>query len=64
MEKFVLKMRGEDGHRMLSVRLPERIVVQIEQYSAKVDISRNRLIGLLLAYALENTIISDNPDPK
>ncbi|MBP3493112.1 MAG: CopG family transcriptional regulator [Oscillospiraceae bacterium] len=51
--------KGEDGHRVFSVRLPEETVVRLDKFAAQSGRSRNELIGMFLNYALEHCKISD-----
>ncbi|MGN0136712.1 ribbon-helix-helix protein, CopG family [Anaerotignum sp.] len=53
------KPRGEDGHKVFSIRIKDEIVTQLEEICAKTGYSRNELIGLLLEYALENCEVED-----
>ena len=46
--------RREDGYRTFSVRLRESMVSQMDDISRETGRSRNELIGLFLAYALEH----------
>lgn len=50
----IKRPRGEDGYRTFSVRLRESIVSQMDEISRETGRSRNELIGLFLAYALEH----------
>lgn len=53
------KPRGEDGHKVFSIRIKDEIVTQLEEICAKTGYSRNELIGLLLEYSLENCEVED-----
>ncbi len=50
----IKRPRGEDGYRTFSVRLRESMVNQMDDISRETGRSRNELIGLFLAYALEH----------
>lgn len=54
------KPKGEDGHKVFSIRVKDEIVTEIEQICAKTGHSRNELIGIFLEYALKNCEIEDN----
>lgn len=59
-EKLVIRpkrLKGEDGYKVFSIRIKERIVTQIDEISGKTDRSRNELIGLFLEYALDHCIV-------
>lgn len=53
------KPKGEDGHKVFSIRVKEEIVIQIDSISAKTGRSRNELIGMLLEYAISHCIIEN-----
>ena len=51
--------RGEDGHRIISVRLRDDILQELEELSAQTNSSRNELINRLLKSALQNVTVED-----
>lgn len=53
------KAKGEDGYKVLSIRIKEELVTQIDNIAAKTGHSRNELIGTFLAYALEKCIVEE-----
>ncbi len=53
------KQRGEDGHKVFSIRVKEELVVQIDAISNKTGRSRNELINRLLEYAVAHCIIEE-----
>lgn len=61
-EKLIVKPKkpkGEDGHKVFSIRVKDEIVMQLEEISARTGRSRNELIGMLLEYALENCEVEE-----
>ena len=46
--------KGEDGHKVVSVRMKEETLAQLEVLSTKTNRSRNELINILLIEALNN----------
>ena len=44
--------KGEDGYKIVSVRMKEELVDQLDDLSAKTNRSRNELINLLLREAI------------
>lgn len=56
---LVIKMKGEDGYKMFTVRLKGEIVARIEKIASQTGRSRNELIGILLEYALDNCVIEE-----
>lgn len=45
--------RGDDGYKVISVRMKEELVERLDELSAKTNRSRNQLINLLLESAME-----------
>ena len=45
--------RGEDGHKVISVRMEETLLAQLDALSVKTNRSRNELINLLLRAAVD-----------
>ena len=52
--------KGEDGHKVISVRMKEEIALRLDELSAKTNRSRNELINLLLSAALSEVIVDDS----
>ena len=48
------KPKGEDGHKVFSIRIKDEIVTKLEEICARTGHSRNELISMFLEYALEN----------
>ncbi|MDR0906051.1 MAG: ribbon-helix-helix domain-containing protein [Oscillospiraceae bacterium] len=53
------KQRGEDGHRVISVRIKNEVLAQLDEISGKTNRSRNELINLLIVRALENVKVEE-----
>ena len=51
--------RGDDGHKIISVRMKDELLEKLEDLSAKTNRSRNELINLLLESALTIVKIED-----
>lgn len=58
-EKLIIqpKLRGEDGYRTFSVRLPRETVESLDGIAARSGHSRNELIGMFLTYALDHCVV-------
>ena len=52
--------RGEDGHKVVSVRMKDETIARLEALSAQTNRSRNELINLLLEAALDKVTVVDN----
>ncbi len=57
--KKKLPNRGDDGHKIVSVRMKDELLAKLEELSAKTNRSRNELINILLASALDIVKIED-----
>lgn len=53
-DPLILKKRGEDGNRIISVRIKETTLNELDRLAAETNYSRNELINLILAHGLEN----------
>lgn len=49
-----IKKRGEDGNRIISVRIREDILTELDRISKETNYSRNELINLILKFGIEN----------
>ncbi len=56
-EPLIIKKRGEDGNKVISVRIKEDILAALDKLAAESNYSRNELINMILKYGVENTII-------
>ena len=57
--KITIKKRGEDGYKIISVRIKERTLSKIDSISSDSNYSRNELINILLENAIENVEIEN-----
>lgn len=53
-DKLTLKKRGEDGYRLISVRVKEDTLSKLDTLAADTNYSRNELINVILKYGVEN----------
>lgn len=51
--------KGDDGYKIVSVRMREEMLERLEELSAKTNRSRNELINLLLESAINIVKIED-----
>ena len=58
-EPLVIKKRGEDGYRIITVRIREETLAELDRLAAESNRSRNELIGMALRYALEHMELKD-----
>ena len=53
-EPLRIKRRGEDGNRLISVRITEDTLTKLDSIANETNYSRNELINLILAHGVEN----------
>lgn len=56
-EPLKIKKRGEDGYRLISVRIKENTLSEIDRIAADTNYSRNELINLILEHGVKNLVI-------
>lgn len=52
-----IKRRGEDGYKLISVRIKEETLEALDKLAAETNYSRNELINLLLRHGVEHVEI-------
>lgn len=52
--------RGDDGYKIVSVRMKDETIARLEALSAETNRSRNELINLLLEAAIEIVKIEED----
>ena len=53
-EPLNIQKRGEDGSRVITVRIREETLAELDRLSAETNRSRNELINLILAHGVKN----------
>ncbi len=56
-DPIIIKKRGEDGNRIITVRISETTLAKLDELAAASNRSRNELINIILAYGVENAEI-------
>ena len=51
--------KGEDGHKVVSVRMKDSTIARLDELSAQTNRSRNELINMLLEAALDNVSVEE-----
>ena len=49
-----IKRKGEDGNKLISVRIKEDTLAELDRLAAETNRSRNELINLILAHGVKN----------
>lgn len=53
-EPLKIRKRGEDGNRIITVRIKEETLAELDRIAAETNYSRNELINLILAHGVKN----------
>ena len=53
-EPLRIKRKGEDGHKLISVRIREDTLAEIDRIATECNFSRNELINLILSHGVKN----------
>ena len=54
MEPLKIKKRGDDGTRLITVRIREETLAELDRLSVETNRSRNELINLILSHGVKN----------
>ncbi len=57
MEPLKIEKRGEDGNKLITVRIKEDILSGLDKIAAESNYSRNELINIILRHGVDNIII-------
>ena len=53
-DPLMIKKRGDDGNRIITVRIREDTLAELDRLAAESNRSRNELINLILAHGVKN----------
>ena len=53
-EPLIIKKRGEDGNKIITVRIREDILAGLDRLANESNYSRNELINIILDYGVKN----------
>ena len=53
-EPLKIKRRGEDGNKVITVRIREDTLGALDKISAETNRSRNELINIILSHGVQN----------
>ena len=56
-EPLKIKRRSDDGHRIISVRIREDILADLDRLAAETNRSRNELINTILEHGIKDVEI-------
>ena len=52
-EPLIIKKRGEDGNRLITVRIKEETLREIDRIAKDANYSRNELINIILQHGVK-----------
>ena len=55
-------VRGDDGHKVVSVRMRDETIARLDDLSEQTNRSRNELINILLEASLDSVSVVEDPD--
>lgn len=53
-EPLKIKKRGEDGSKVITVRIKEDTLAQLDKLASETNYSRNELINIILSHGVKN----------
>lgn len=56
-EKIRIRVKGEDGYKIVSLRIREVTLDRIDSIAEKTNRSRNELINIIIEQSIDNIII-------
>ena len=56
-EPLRIKKRGEDGNKVITVRIREDTLAELDKLASETNYSRNELINVILSHGIHNIII-------
>ena len=59
-EPLKIKKRGDDGHKVISVRFSVDLLEKLDEIAKASNRSRNEIINLILQHGAENAIYEKN----
>lgn len=56
-EPIKIKRRGEDGNRVISVRISNETLAELDRIASESNYSRNEIINIILDHGVKNILI-------
>lgn len=56
-EPLIIKKRGDDGSKVITIRIKESTLAEIDQLAAESNYSRNELINLILSHGVKKIVL-------
>lgn len=52
-------LKGDDGHKILSIRVKDETIAELDRIAAESNRSRNQIINIMLEFGIKNCEITD-----
>ena len=56
-EPLKIKKRGEDGTKLITIRIKEDVLASLDKIASEANYSRNELINIILKHGVDNVEI-------
>ena len=56
-EPLKIKRKYDDGNRVISIRIREEVLAELDRLADQSNRSRNEIINMILEHGIKNTII-------
>ena len=56
-DSLKIKKRGEDGNRIITVRIKVETLAELDRIASETNYSRNELINIMLSYGVKHVEI-------
>lgn len=53
-EPLIIKKRGDDGSKIITIRIKEDLLQSLDQIASESNYSRNELINIIFRHGIEN----------
>lgn len=53
-DTIIIRKRGEDGSKVITIRIKEDLLKALDNIAAECNYSRNELINIILRHGIEN----------
>lgn len=54
---LIIRKRGEDGSKVISLRIRQETLEALDRIAAECNYSRNEVINIILEHGVENVVI-------
>lgn len=54
---ITIKRKSDDGHRNVTIRIPEGILKELDRLAGEANCSRNEIVNIILRHGIKNVEI-------